>query len=499
MVAQTACFISRKVKRWSLAASPSLVEVLLELQWQSSYRCLTLIPHGTEIKHRSLKAECHFNVIDIFEQRSSLGGIWNYSPESAGGETRVPQTNPFLPLEKPITKSRKTHEARLEFQTPMYENLETNIPHNLMQYSDQPFLAENQLFPSRESTLQYLQSYGQDIQDIVKLGTQVTEVRRSYEDSKASWQLHYQSLTLETVHKDTYDAVVVASGHYTVPYLPEIDGIRRWNSTYMESIYHSKFYQKPQDFDGMKVLVVGNSASGQDISAQLTSCCRLPVMVSVRSKPPPDRSSPSKVFVPEIVEFVSPLCARRAVRFSDGQVEMDIDAIIFCTGYFYSYPFLSSILPPLIDTGERVQNLYQHIFSINNPSLAFVGLPKPIVPFRTVEGQAAVISRVWSGRLDLPSEHVMHAWEESLIKEQGSGRNFHDLSYPKDLNYYDELIVWVQSARGGQEVGNMPPKWSKRDRWVRERMVRIKEAFVRAGEARHEIRTLEELGFRYEG
>lgn len=370
-----------------------------------------------------------------------------------------------------------------------------------MQYSDQPFLAGNQLFPGRESTLQYLQSYEHDIQDLVKLGTQVTEVRCAYEDSKASWQVHYQPLNLGTIHKDTYDAVVVASGHYTVPYLPEIDGIRQWNSTYTGSIYHSKFYRKPEDFDGKKVLVVGNSASGQDISAHLTSCCRLPVMVSVRSNPLPDRTSPSKsskVFVPEIAEFVSPLCARRAVRFSDGKVEMDIDAIIFCTGYLYSYPFLSSILPLLIDTGERVQNLYQHIFFINHPSLAFIGLPKPIIPFRTVEGQAAVISRVWSGRLDLPSEHVMHVWEESVIKEQGEGRNFHDLSYPKDFNYYDELIVWVQSARGGQELGKMPPKWSKRDRWVRERMVRIKEAFVRAGEARHEIRTLEDLGFFYE-
>lgn len=228
----------------------------------------------------------------------------------------------------------------------------------------------------------------------------------------------------------------------------------------MGSIYHSKFYRKPQDFEGMKVLVVGNSASGQDISAQLTSYCRLPVMVSVRSKPPPECSLPSKVFVPEIAEFVSPLYARRAVRFSDGQVEMDIDAIIFCTGYFYSYPFLSSILPPLIDTGERVQNLYQHIFSIHHPSLAFVGLPKPIVPFRTVEGQAAVISRVWFGRLYLPSEHVMHTWEKSLIAEQGPGRKFHDLSHPKDFNYYDNLIEWVLSAKGEQDIANLPAKWS---------------------------------------
>lgn len=437
-------------------------------------------------------------MIDVFEQRPSLGGLWNYSQESAGGETRVPQTNPFLPLEEPIKRLNNAHEARLEFQTPMYENLETNIPHDLMQYFDQPFSAENQLFPSRESTLQYLQSHGQDIQDLVKFGTQVFEVRHVNEDDKASWQVHYQSLTLETIHKDTYDAVVVASGHYTVPYLPEIDGIGQWNSAYMGSIYHSKFYRKPQDFDGMKVLVVGNSASGQDISAHLTSYCRLPVMVSVRSKPPPERSSPSKVFVPGIAEFVSPLYARRAVRFSDGQVEMDIDAIIFCTGYFYSYPFLSSILPPLIDTGERVQNLYQHIFSIHHPSLAFVGLPKPIVPFRTVEGQAAVISRVWSGRLDLPSEDVMHTWEESLITEQGPGRKFHDLSQPKDFDYYDNLIEWALSARGEQDMANMPAKWSKRDRWLRERMVRIKEAFVHAGEARHEIRKPEELGFFYE-
>ncbi len=384
----------------------------------------------------------------------------------------------------------------------MYENLETNIPHFLMQFSDQPSLTENQLFPSRDATLQYLKAYGDDVRHLLKFQTQLIEVLPVTNDGNDSWQVRYRSLNSRMIHEATYDAVVVASGHYSVPYLPDIQGISKWNAAYPGSISHSKYYQKPLDFANKKVLVVGNSASGQDVSAHIASCSKLPVMISVRSNPPTERNPPSKEFMPEIAEFISPSLARRAVRFSDGHVETEIDAIVFCTGYFYSYPFLSSILPPLISTGDRVQNLYQHIFSIHHPSLAFVGIPKPIIPFRTVEGQAAVIARVWSGRLDLPSVTAMQAWEESIIVEKGPGNKFHDLRHPMDFDYYDGLIEWALQTREEEEEGMMrgklPPKWSERDRWVRRRMVALKEAFALAGEARHEIRTMEELGFSFE-
>lgn len=452
---------------------------------------------------RCLAAEDYFKVIDIFEQRSSFGGLWNYSPEPSTGKIDVPQTNPIQPLEEPVwtghsmeDSNMKEKNGRLEFSTPMYDGLETNLPHFLMEYSDDQSLRHNQLYPSRDSTLQYLKSYADDVRHFAKLQTQVMEVLRETRNDRDSWRLKYRCLRSGKTDTRTYDAVVVASGHYSTPFLPEIRGIREWNHHYQGAISHSKSFQQPEDFKDKRVLVVGCSASGYDISAQIGLYCKPPVMVSVRSDSPWEPMSSSIMSMPDIVEFLSPAHNNRAVKFSNGRIETDIDAILFCTGYLYSYPFLSSFLPQLIDTGDSVRHLYQHIFSIDHPSLVFVSLLTRVVPLRTVEGQAAAIARVWSGRLHLPSNVEMFEWEKS-ISEPERRKMLHRLSTPGDLDYYDGLIEWAMQARG-EGRGKLPPKWSKKERWVRGKCAEILKAFKLQGEARHGIRTLEQLGFSFE-
>lgn len=448
-------------------------------------------------------AEDHFKVIDIFEQRSSFGGLWNYSPESSTGKTEVPQTRPVQLLDEPIwtgntirDSNKGNKDGNLEFSTPMYETLETNLPHFLMEYSDDHSLRNNQLYPSRDSTLQYLESYASEVRHLVKFQTQVVNVLRKITNGRDSWQLRYRCLRSGRMDTRTYDAIVVASGHYSTPFLPEIQGIGQWNHDYPETISHSKQFQRPQDFKDKRVLVVGYSASGSEISAQIASYCKPPVMASVRSDPPFDPMPSSTIYVPEIEEFLSSADHNRAVRFSNGHIETDIDAIVFCTGYFYSYPFLSSFLPQLIDTGDRVQHLYQHIFSIDHPSLVFVSILTQVVPFRTAEGQAAVIARVWSGRLQLPSIVEMLEWEIS-ISGPGNKKQIHRLNTPEDLDYYDGLIEWVMQAKEPGR-GKLPPKWSEKERWVRGICRQIRKAFKLHGESRHHIRTMEELGFFFE-
>lgn len=373
----------------------------------------------------------------------------------------------------------------------MYEGLETNIPHFLMEFSDLQELRKNQLFPSRDATLQYLRTYGKDVRYLVKFKTQVTSVSYYNIDGKETWLVDTLSLGSGLVSRGFYDAVVVASGHYSVPHIPYIPGANEWNATYKGVIAHSKFYQRPQDFAEKKVLVVGNSASGHDISTHISSYSKSPVMVSLRSNPP-IKPTPLKVYMPEIAELLPPSKHIRAVRFSNGHVETHIDAVVFCTGYLYSYPFLSSIVPQFIDTGDRVKRLFEHIFSIDHPSLAFAALPKHIVPFRTFEGQAAVISRVWAGRLVLPSKFEMLSWEQSLIARHGTGKRFHHLAFPDDLEYHNSLVDWAQRARDPGQ-GKMPPRWTENERIDRAQCATYKELFETLGEARHEIRTVEDL------
>ncbi|KAL8712556.1 MAG: hypothetical protein Q9225_006911 [Loekoesia sp. 1 TL-2023] len=446
---------------------------------------------------KHLVAERHFQAIDVFEQQASTGGVWNYTPYAPSDELSIPQTNPHQPLEEPRWEQSDDVDqtsSRPVFVTPMYDRLESNIPHFLMKHSDDPSLEDQPLFAGHESVLQYLNRYADDVRHLIKFRTQVYDVRREDDEGEGKWLVCTKDLVSNRVTEKIYDAVAVASGHHYVPMVPDILGIRDWNKAYPNAIAHSKYYRTPDSFRDKKVIVVGNSASGLDIATQISTVCRHPLLNSKRSEAPEfQRTASWKKEMPEIAEFLPPSKLRRAVRFSDGQVEPDVDAIVFCTGYYYSFPFLSSLRPPVVASGERVEHLYKHLFHIDHPTLTFVGLPCKIIPFRTCEGQAAVIARVWSGRLGVPSKAEMKAWEAQRINERGAGKKFHELGNLEDFRYHNELVVWALQAKS-KEDDKIPPKWSQHDALIRKNIPRIKKAYADRGDARHEVRSVEQLG-----
>jgi hypothetical protein len=274
-----------------------------------------------------------------------------------------------------------------------------------------------------------------------------------------------------------------------------------------------------------KVLIIGNSASGTDLAAQIAPHCTPPLLISSRSPPTqflPSTSTTETASLPEIAHFNT---EERSIAFKNSHVEHDIDAIIFCTGYLYSFPFLTSLDPPLINlhgpnAGTRVQNLYQHIFYRPHPTLSFIALPQRIIPFPLSEAQASVIARYLSGRLSLPSDQKMKAWEDERLgrkRRDGVGsdgeRKFHLLGYPEDAEYINFLHDWAlqasplrahDSSSSGSNPGTeykhvvekMPPFWGEEEHWMRERTPLIKKAARELGARRRaEVKTLEELGF----
>ena len=447
-------------------------------------------------------AEDFFDTIDILEQQGFFGGVWNYSTVDEEDKTPVPQTNAHQPLEeprwrKPGADSIDGQALRPLFSTPMYDNLETNIPTYLMKYGDDSSLEEHPLFPTRETVLQYLKNYAAGVERYVNFNTQVVDIRLRTSHGQDIWCVRTRDLKTHERKERQYDAVVVACGHYNVAALPDIKGIREWNLTNPGLIAHSKFYRSPKFYTDKKTIIVGSAASGIDIASQLGTVARHPILISQRSQSPLSYRAAYKQEVPEIVEFLSDLEGERAVRFADGRVESKIDAILFCTGYYYSFPFLSSLKPPLIVTGERIEHLYKHVFYAYHPTLAIVGFPSKIIPFRTFEGQVAVVARVWADRLELPSIHEMKKWEEQRIKERGAGRSFHVLPVPEDLDYHNEMVEWANQARN-IEHGKTPLKWSEKDYWARDRNPGMKRAFACQGERRKTVKRMEELGFDYD-
>ncbi|PGH27160.1 hypothetical protein AJ80_01117 [Polytolypa hystricis UAMH7299] len=466
-------------------------------------------PSGLAAAKYLLAEQC-FEKIDIFEQRNRVGGVWNRSsaPDKAQVSVDVPQLNPHQQVEEPLwhpagpsgLEDKQGQEAT--FVSPLYNGLETNIPKTLMQFSDKPFAKDEQLFPRFESVIKYLNEYGKEVRHLMQFHVQVLDVQR--DESVGQWSLSRKHLVTGRLETSTYDAVVVASGHYTVPYIPDFPGISAWNNAYPGIISHSKSYLSPDPFQDKKVIVIGNSASGLDIGSQISKACRFPLLASSRSEsyfsaqPPSDRKA-----CPQIVEFLSPSTHNRAVRFQNGDIEDNIDAIVFCTGYLYSYPFLRSLKPPVIDDGSRTLHVYQQIFYIEHPTLAFPVLSQKVIPFPLAENQCAVLARVWSDRLELPSKEEMYAWEDSEIAARGFGKPFHVLPFPLDANYLDLLYDWAAKApskhglaNGGN--GKQGIRWGEKERWIRDRFTLIRKTFASKGEDKHLYTSPEALGFDFE-
>jgi cation diffusion facilitator CzcD-associated flavoprotein CzcO len=459
---------------------------------------------------RYLRAERAFSKIVLFEQRPRDGGIWNYTSEERDEDLfAVPQTNPSGKNQEPIWKQRQSTNGvngvlkDPAFVSPMYERLETNIPRGLMGFKDLDWPQDSQLFPKHQTVLKYIEDYGKDVQDVIRYSTQITNVTPTGEHPTSSWSLTSRELQNSTSTTETYDAVIVANGHFITPYIPDIPNIAEWNKVHPGLISHSKYYRRPEEFAGKKVIVVGNSASGADISNQIADHCQLPLLWSSKSTnlfvsaTPTD---PRRRELPPIKTFHP---STRGVEFEDGTVVDDIDAILFATGYFYSLPFLEEVTPKLITDGSHVNHTYKHLFFAPKPTLSFLALPQRVIPFPTAEAQAAVVARVYSGRLTLPPLAEMETWEDEQKEEAGDGRGFHLLPFPKDGQNINELSKWALSAPRKENLDNdgqgmIPPVWGEWEFWCRENFPAIRQAFGKLGEKRFETRTLDEVGFSYE-
>lgn len=533
-----------------------------------------------------LLAEKAFKTIAIFEQRQNVGGIWNLSGTDRTRRIPIPQIDPRYGTG---TSSSGMNDS-LEFESPLYDYLETNIPRTMMAYSDMPFAKDLPLYPKHDDVLRYLEAYAEPVRHLIHFHTQVVQVKPLDRPAHASrlaqqWSVTTKDLQTGTLQEAKYDAVIVANGHYTVPHVPAIPGIAEWHTKYPNAIMHSKAYRRPEDFAGQKVLVIGNSASGLDIAGQLAPCAQQPVYLASRSASQlaPTGGGPNwRKDVSEIEEFLVD-DGNRTVRTKNNELISNLDAVIFATGYFYSFPFLSTSstpstsnsssktqspsptdsstsldfapaqndvtttpsssttkapptttpLPPLTTTGLRTHQIYHHFLHTTHPTLSLPLLNLKVVPFPLAENQAAVIARLWSGRLDLPSQSEMCKWERdeeerllaahrlrpasgtdtasgdtvsahdpdesanpgTKVKYEGG---FHTLTYPEDAAQLNTLHAWASSARmdprlENNGVGKLGTRWDEESVWLRGQFPNIKAAYARLREGRFRVRCVEEL------
>lgn len=187
-----------------------------------------------------------FSKIVIYEQRDTVGGIWNYTPlppkwrENVNGDTNQAMASNAVDV---ITANLP------KLNTPMYEGLESNLPHMVMQFSDTPFPEGTHLFPMRDTVLRYLQDYASDIISMIRFNHQVLDVRPTSGKDCHGWEVTVRATAERENKSEKFDAVIAANGHCDWPMLPNIEGLDAWSKEFPESLYHSVSYKNAKVFE----------------------------------------------------------------------------------------------------------------------------------------------------------------------------------------------------------------------------------------------------------
>ena len=96
---------------------------------------------------------------------------------------------------------------------------------------------------------------------------------------------------------------------------------------------------------------------------------------------------------------------------------ISVDCLLFCTGYHFSFPFLTDSCHLHIEE-ERVTPLYKHLIHTEFPTLSFIGICKTICPFPQFYVQVQLVLAVLDGSCQLPSKEEMDADTEADFQKR---------------------------------------------------------------------------------
>lgn len=182
--------------------------------------------------------------IVCFEKQDNWGGLWNYTWRTGLDEHGEP-----------------VHGS-------MYRYLWSNGPKEGLEFADYSFEEHfgKQIgsYPPRAVLFDYIEGRVKKagVRDWIRFCSTIRMVR--YNKDKGNFTVTVHDLKKDSMYDEDFDNVVVASGHFSVPNVPEYPGFAKFNGR----VLHAHDFRDAREFTGKDLLIMGTSYSAEDVGSQ---------------------------------------------------------------------------------------------------------------------------------------------------------------------------------------------------------------------------------------
>jgi dimethylaniline monooxygenase (N-oxide forming) len=387
-----------------------------------------------------------------------------------------------------------------------YRSLFINTSRQMMEYAAYPMPRDYPDYAHHTQIARYFDDYVDHFgfRDRIRFRTEVSAVEPA---GDGRWRV-----VLDDGGVQAYDAVMVANGHHWNPKFPEppFPGQEGFAGEQL----HAHHYREPDErFVDKDVLVLGIGNSATDIAVETSRVSRMTYLAMRRGAhvlpkfiagTPTDQLGPKwlsrlpfavtrALFMRELRHVQGPmesyglpkpdhklgeahptisaeLLSRighgritpkpnieriegHGVRFTDG-TSVEVDTIVWCTGYRVTFPFLSSAVMEV--KGNRV-SLFRRVVHPEAPGLYFIGLVQPLGAIMPIaELQSEWVADLFEGSAALPEPEVMRREierEEAAMRKRYVASTRHTIQ----VDYYPYMRVLSKERKRRRGVKRTLP------------------------------------------
>jgi trimethylamine monooxygenase len=345
--------------------------------------------------------------IVCFEKQSDWGGLWNYT-----WRTGLDQHG------EPVHGS-------------MYRYLWSNGPKEGLEFADysfeEHFGKQIASYPPRAVLFDYIKGRVEKagVRDWIRFETAV----RGVEKVGDTFQVTVCNLPEDHTYMEEFDHVIVCTGHFSTPNVPEFDGFDKFEGR----VLHAHDFRDAVEFKDKDVLLIGTSYSAEDIGSQCWKYGAKSITISHRTAPMGHDWPDNWAEVPLLTHVEG-----STAYFKDGS-SRHIDAVVLCTGYKHYFSFLPDGLRLKTSNRLAISDLYKGVVYVDEPGLFYIGMQDQWFTFNMFDAQAWWARDVIMGKIALPDKATMDADVVDRIAREDAGEDDYDAIWYQG-DYIKELI-----------------------------------------------------------